>query len=174
LPLLTELKKRDITYRGVLYIGLMIVNGEPFVLEYNARFGDPETEPLMFMLKSDIVPYFMACAQGDLEKLHELEWFEGYGATVVMASGGYPESYKKGEPIQGLDVIEENAVVFHAGTTMKNGNIVTDGGRVLMVTASGKTIHEAMKNVYSNTEKISFNNSFFRHDIGHREINRNK
>lgn len=174
LPLLTELKKRDITYRGVLYIGLMIVNGEPFVLEYNARFGDPETEPLMFMLKSDIVPYFLACAEGDIEKLPELEWFEGYGATVVMASGGYPESYKKGEPIQGLDVIEENAVVFHAGTTMKNGNIVTDGGRVLMVTASGKTIHEAMKNVYSNTEKISFNNSFFRRDIGHREINRNK
>ncbi|HPV21047.1 MAG TPA: phosphoribosylglycinamide synthetase C domain-containing protein, partial [bacterium] len=120
------------------------------------------------------VPYFLACAEGDIEKLPELEWVEGYGATVVMASGGYPESYKKGEPIQGLDVIEENAVVFHAGTTMKNGNIVTDGGRVLMVTASGKTIHEAMKNVYSNTEKISFNNSFFRRDIGHREINRNK
>ena len=125
-PLLTELKKRNITYRGVLYIGLMIVDGEPFVLEYNARFGDPETEPLMFMLKSDIVPYFLSCAEGDLEKLPELEWLEGYGATVVMASGGYPESYRKGEIIHGLDMIKENAVVFHAGTTTKNGSIVTD------------------------------------------------
>ena len=173
MPLLEELKKRDIDYRGVLYIGLMIVEGIPFVLEYNARFGDPETEPLMFMLKSDIVPYFAACADKALGTLPELEWHEGYGATVVMASGGYPDSYKKGEIIQGLDAVDGKSAVFHAGTVFDTeGKIITDGGRVLMVTSSGGTIKEAMKNVYSNVEKISFNNSFFRRDIGHREIKR--
>lgn len=175
IPLLNELKKRNIDYKGVLYIGLMIVNGEPFVLEYNARFGDPETEPLMFMLKSDIVPYFIACADKTLNELPELEWFKGYGATVVIASHGYPENYKKGETIKGLDQVEDDCAVFHAGTVFdKTGAVVTDGGRVLMVTASGSTISKAVENVYRNVEKISFNNSFFRRDIGHREIKREK
>ncbi|MGI6395546.1 MAG: phosphoribosylamine--glycine ligase [bacterium] len=173
-PLLKELKNRGIKYKGVLYIGLMIVNGKPFVLEYNARFGDPETEPLLFMLKSDIVPYFLGSIQENLETLPELEWTEGYGVTTVIASGGYPGSYKKGELISGLDKVGEECKVFHAGTAFKDGKVVTDGGRVLMVTSSGETISKALENVYKNVEKIEFNNAFFRRDIAHRELIREK
>ena len=188
-PLLGELKKRGINYRGILYIGLMIVDGEPFVLEYNVRFGDPETEPLMFMLISDIVPYFWAVAgkegsQADkngslplcttLEALPELVWRSGYGMCVVLASGGYPEGYEKGKIISGLDLVDENCVVFHAGTKYDTeGNIVTDGGRVLMVTSAGKGIAEAVENTYRNVEKITFDKAYFRHDIAHREMERN-
>ena len=176
-PLLDELKKRGIDYRGILYIGLMIVDGEPFVLEYNVRFGDPETEPLMFMLISDIVPYFRAVAgKGDttLEALPELVWRSGYGMCVVLASGGYPEGYEKGKVISGLDSVDENCVVFHAGTKFDAlGNIVTDGGRVLMVTSGGKDINEAVENTYKNVEKITFDKAYFRHDIAHREMERN-
>lgn len=176
-PLLGELKKRGIDYRGILYIGLMIVDGEPFVLEYNVRFGDPETEPLMFMLISDIVPYFRAVAgKGDttLEALPELVWRSGYGMCVVLASGGYPEGYEKGKVISGLDSVDENCVVFHAGTKFDAlGNIVTDGGRVLMVTSGGNDINEAVENTYKNVEKITFDKAYFRHDIAHREMERN-
>lgn len=173
-PLLEELKRRNIDYKGVLYIGLMIVDGKPFVLEYNARFGDPETEPLMFMLKSDIVPYFIACADKTLNKFPELEWHEGYGACVVMASDGYPGSYKKGIKIEGLENIDETSFVFHAGTVKRDSGIFTDGGRVLMVTSSGTTVSETMQNVYSSVQKIRFDGSFFRKDIAHREIKREK
>ena len=176
-PLLNELKKRGINYRGILYIGLMIVDGEPFVLEYNVRFGDPETEPLMFMLISDIVPYFQAVAgKGDvtLESLPELVWRSGYGMCVVLASGGYPEGYEKGKVITGLDSVDENCVVFHAGTKFDaSGKIVTDGGRVLMVTSAGRNIAEAVANTYKNVEKITFDKVYFRHDIAHREMERN-
>ena len=176
-PLLNELKKRGINYRGILYIGLMIVDEEPFVLEYNVRFGDPETEPLMFMLISDIVPYFQAVAgKGDvtLESLPELVWRSGYGMCVVLASGGYPESYEKGKVISGLDSVDENCVVFHAGTKFDaSGNIVTDGGRVLMVTSAGRNIAEAVANTYKNVEKITFDKVYLRHDIAHREMERN-
>ena len=176
-PLLNELKKRGINYRGILYIGLMIVDGEPFVLEYNVRFGDPETEPLMFMLISDIVPYFQAVAgKGEvtLESLPELVWRSGYGMCVVLASGGYPEGYEKGKVISGLDSVDENCVVFHAGTKFDaSGNIVTDGGRVLMVTSAGRNIAEAVANTYKNVEKITFDKVYFRHDIAHREMERN-
>ena len=188
-PLLNELKKRGINYRGILYIGLMVVDGEPFVLEYNVRFGDPETEPLMFMLISDIVPYFWAVSgkegsQADkngslplcttLEALPELVWRSGYGMCVVLASGGYPEGYEKGKIILGLDSVDENCVVFHAGTKFDaSGKIVTDGGRVLMVTSSGKNIAEAVENTYKNVERITFDKVYFRHDIAHREMERN-
>ncbi len=188
-PLLSELKKRGINYRGILYIGLMIVDGEPFVLEYNVRFGDPETEPLMFMLISDIVPYFWAVSGKEersntkngkippfttLEALPELVWRSGYGMCVVLASGGYPESYEKGKVISGLDSVDENCVVFHAGTKFDAaGNIITDGGRVLMVTSAGKDINEAVENTYRNVEKISFDKAYYRHDIAHRERERN-
>ena len=188
-PLLSELKKRGINYRGILYIGLMIVDGEPFVLEYNVRFGDPETEPLMFMLISDIVPYFWAVSGKEersntkngkippfttLEALPELVWRSGYGMCVVLASGGYPESYEKGKVISGLDSVNENCVVFHAGTKFDAaGKIITDGGRVLMVTSAGKDINEAVENTYRNVEKISFDKAYYRHDIAHRERERN-
>lgn len=188
-PLLNELKKRGINYRGILYIGLMIVDGEPFVLEYNVRFGDPETEPLMFMLISDIIPYFWAVSGKEerqntkseklppfssLEALPELVWRSGYGMCVVLASGGYPEGYETGKIITGLDSVDENCVVFHAGTKFDaSGNIMTDGGRVLMVTSAGKNIAEAVENTYKNVEKITFDKVYFRHDIAHREMERN-
>ena len=190
-PLLKELKNRGINYRGILYIGLMIVENEPFVLEYNVRFGDPETEPLMFMLISDIVPYFWAVpgknnsfsGQKDetvppftsLEALPDLVWRKGYGMCVVLASGGYPESYEKNKEISGLGNIDKNCFVFHAGTKFdKTGKILTDGGRVMMVTSKGETIAQAVENTYKNVEKISFDKMYFRHDIAHREIERNK
>ena len=191
LPLLDELKKRGINYRGILYIGLMIVDGNPFVLEYNVRFGDPETEPLMFMLVSDIIPYFWAVSGKEscekskngtplppftsLEAMPELVWRSGYGMCVVMASGGYPEAYEKGKVISGLDDVDENCVVFHAGTKADGkGNILTDGGRVLMVTSRGDSIAQAVENTYKNVGKISFDKAYFRHDIAHREIERMK
>jgi len=173
-PLLNELKKRDIDYRGVLYIGLMIVDGVPYVLEYNARFGDPETEPLMFMLESDIVPYFKACIEKTLDKLPDMRWYDGYGATVVMASGGYPDSYKKGVEIKGLDTVDRDCAVFHAGTIHQGNRILTDGGRVLMVTGRGRTAQDAISKVYSNVEKITFEGLCYRKDIGYREIKRHK
>ncbi len=172
-PLLAELKKRGIDYRGVLYIGLMIVDGLPYVLEYNVRFGDPETEPLMFMLESDIIPYFLGCIEKTLNKLPEMKWKNGYGATVVMASEGYPGSYSKGFQIDGLDSIEKGCSVFHAGTCLDhNGRIVTDGGRVLMVTGSGSTIKEALEKTYKSVRNISFKGACFRSDIGYRELKR--
>ncbi len=189
LPLLNELKKRGIDYRGILYIGLMIVENEPFVLEYNVRFGDPETEPLMFMLISDIIPYFWAIAGKEkpsggrnetlppfstLEALPELVWRSGYGMCVVLASGGYPESYEKGKIISGLESVDKNCEVFHAGTKFDaSGNTVTDGGRVLMVTSCGATITQAIENTYENVRKINFDKMYFRHDIAHREKERN-
>ncbi len=190
-PLLKELKKRGINYRGILYIGLMVVEGEPYVLEYNVRFGDPETEPLMFMLISDIIPYFWAVAGKEgsslrgkdenmplfttLESLPDLVWRSGYGMCVVLASGGYPESYEKGKIISGLDSVDNDCVVFHAGTKFDaSGNIVTDGGRVLMVTSGGKNINEAVENTYKNVAKITFDKAYFRHDIAHREQERAK
>ncbi len=174
-PLLETLEKKGIEYRGALYIGLMICDNEPFVLEFNARFGDPETEPLTYMMKSDIVPYLVATAEGKLEELPEIQWNEGYGVTVVIASEGYPEQFEKGFPIEGLDKIKGESVVFHAGTSKNNeGAFVNNGGRVLMVTSNGETIEEAIKNVYTATDLISFKNAYFRKDIAHRELKRVK
>jgi phosphoribosylamine---glycine ligase len=172
-PLLNELKKRGIDYRGVLYIGLMIVDGLPYVLEYNVRFGDPETEPLMFMLESDIIPYFLGCIEKNIDKLPEMSWKKGYGVTVVLSSGGYPGSYPKGYEITGLETVDKNCAVFHAGTvTDQNGKTATDGGRVLMVTDSGVTIKDALEKVYKNVRKISFKDAYYRTDIGYRELQR--
>ncbi|MBR6245427.1 phosphoribosylamine--glycine ligase [bacterium] len=184
-PLLAELKRRKIVYRGILYIGLMLVEGEPYVLEFNVRFGDPETEPLMFMLVSDIVPYFLSAAENtrffkhqnppvmQLEMLPDFLWHQGYGISVVLASKGYPDSYEKGKVITGLDEKSNDFTVFHAGTKLSDdGRTVTDGGRVLMVTTSGKTIREAIDNVYKNVDRIKFDGIQFRHDIAFKELKR--
>lgn len=172
-PLLAEFKKRSIDYRGVLYIGLMMVDETPYVLEYNVRFGDPETEPLMMMMKSDIVPYMTATCEKKLGETEEICWHEGVGATVVLASHGYPESYEKGKVIEFFNNIDSDCVVFHAGTkSTEDGKIVTDGGRVLMVTCRGKNISNAIEKTYLNTEKIVFDGAFCRKDIGYREIKR--
>lgn len=172
-PLLATLAKRGIPYRGILYVGLMIVKGEPFVLEYNVRFGDPETEALLYLLEDDILPYLRAVATGSLGTLPEFSWHPGAAATVVVASGGYPGSYRRGLPITGLDTVDPSVTVFHAGTARDpNGRLIAIGGRVLMVTARGDTLAEAATRATENAARISWEGSFFRRDIGHRDLHR--
>jgi len=160
-------------YSGVLYAGLMMEGDEPLVLEYNVRFGDPETQVIMPRMKSDIVPVLEACARGDLSDV-EVEWTEDACVTVVMASGGYPGSYTKGYPIEGLDRAEQEpgVVVFHAGTAEKNGEIVTNGGRVLGVTATAQDLPQAIQKAYEAVEQISFRDAHYRSDIGQKGLNK--
>lgn len=156
---------------GLLYPGLMIDHeGNPKVLEFNCRFGDPETQVLMRLLKNDLLDLFEACIDGTLDS-HSLEWEKKHAICVVLASGGYPGSYKKGIPISGLDEIDdEDVVVFHAGTAMLNGQLVTNGGRVLGVTVIADTLEEARAKVYSIIEQyIRFDGMHYRKDIGARQ-----
>ena len=160
-------------YKGVLYAGLMIAGGRPKVMEFNARFGDPETQAVIPRLKSDIVPVMQACIDGTLDKV-QLEWADGPAVCVVIASGGYPGDYEKGVVINGLEAAGamENVIVFHAGTARKGGDITTNGGRILGVTALGGDIEEAIGTAYKAVERISFEKAYFRRDIGHRALER--
>ncbi len=160
-------------YKGVLYAGLMIANGKTKVLEFNARFGDPETQAVIPRLKSDIVPIMQACIDGTLDKV-QMEWTDDPAVCVVMASGGYPVKYEKGKVISGLKEANamEDVIVFHAGTAKEGDNIVTNGGRVLGVTALGSDIEDAINRAYKAVEKISFEKAYFREDIGHRALRR--
>lgn len=165
--MLTEGRK----YRGVLYAGLMITGSGPQVLEFNVRWGDPETQPLLMRMKSDVVPVLLATADGTLDQV-QVEWDERAALCVVMASGGYPGSYEKGKPIEGLDKAAKlkDVMVFHAGTTMSGGRIVTNGGRVLGVTALGETIAEAQRRAYEAAELIHWEGVQYRRDIGYRAV----
>jgi len=158
-------------YKGVLYAGLMIKDGEPRVVEFNARFGDPETQAVLPRLKSDIVPVMQACIDGDLDKV-QMEWTQEVAVCVVMASGGYPGKYGKGSAIYGLKDASamNNVIVFHAGTARDGDKIVTSGGRVLGVTAIGQSIGSAIERVYKALEKIHFENAYYRKDIGYRAL----
>jgi phosphoribosylamine--glycine ligase len=160
-------------YQGVLYAGLMIRNGEARVLEFNARFGDPETQPLLMRMKSDLIPVLEATIDGRLSSL-KVEWEEQPTVCVVMASQGYPGSYEKGKVISGLEEAAKipGTFVFHAGTTYKEGKIVTNGGRVLGVTAIGKTIGDAIGLAYEAVAKISWEGAYYRKDIGRKALNR--
>ena len=160
-------------YKGVLYAGLMISDGKPKVMEFNARCGDPETQAVIPRLKSDIVPVIQACIDGTLDKV-KLEWIEGPAVCVVMASGGYPVEYEKGKVISGLEDADamENVTVFHAGTAKMGDDIITNGGRVLGVTALGNDIRDAIDTAYKAVEKISFQKAYYRMDIGHRALER--
>ena len=158
-------------YTGFLYAGIMIdPQGTPKVLEYNCRFGDPETQPIMARMQSDLVELCLAATKGQLAD-QECQWDSRAALGVVMAAGGYPDSYHKGDVIEGIDQVTE-ALVFHAGTAQDNGQIVTNGGRVLCVTALGDTVAEAQQKAYSGVDKIRWNNRYFRTDIGHRAITR--
>ncbi|GAB2197997.1 phosphoribosylamine--glycine ligase [Sessilibacter sp. MAH4] len=162
------------TYTGFLYAGLMISpQGEPKVIEYNCRFGDPETQPIMMRLQSDLVELCNAALAGDLDKT-EAKWDDRPSVGVVLAAGGYPSDYAKGDVISGLDIeFNENSKVFHAGTTFNdNGDVVTSGGRVLCATALGNTVKEACENAYQAAEAIDWTGRFFRKDIGYRAIAR--
>jgi phosphoribosylamine--glycine ligase len=160
-------------YRGVLYAGLMVKDGEVKTLEFNARFGDPECQPLLMRLKSDIVPVLLAVAKGDLSGI-ALEWHDKAAVCVVMAAEGYPGDYRKGDVISGLPeaAAVEDVFVFHAGTSMKDGACVTNGGRVLGVTALGPTVLKAIENAYQGVSKINWAGAQYRKDIGHKAIGR--
>jgi phosphoribosylamine--glycine ligase len=160
-------------YRGVLYAGLMVKDGVVKTLEFNARFGDPECQPLLMRMKSDIVPVLMAVADGDLSGI-ELQWHDKVAVCVVMAAEGYPGDYRKGDVINGLDLVAtlDNTYVFHAGTKMKEGACVTNGGRVLGVTALGSTVKEAISEAYKGVACITWPGVQFRTDIGSKALDR--
>lgn len=172
-PTIEGLSEMGIQFRGVLYAGLMIKDGVPSVLEYNVRLGDPECQPLMMRITSDIVPVMMACAKGELEG-QSIEWDERPSVCVVMAAGGYPEKYGKGYEITGLDDAAkmDDVFVFHAGTKGENGKIVTSGGRVLGVTALGDDIGAAIDRAYKACGAIGWEGVHYRRDIGFRALNR--
>lgn len=154
-------------FKGIIFFGLMLTEKGPKVLEYNARFGDPEAQVVIPRMKNDMVEVCQACIDGTLDQIN-LEFEDNAAVCVVLASDGYPVSYEKGFPIEGLENFEgkEGYYVFHAGTALKDGKIVTNGGRVLGVTAKGATLKEARKNAYTATEWIQFENKYMRHDIG--------
>ncbi len=170
-PVVDCMNRNDTPYKGVLYAGLMVTAGGPRVLEFNVRFGDPETQPIMMRLKSDLLEVCLAVCEQKLDQV-TLEWDERPAVCVVMASGGYPGDYEKGKVITGISEAEqlEDVVVFHAGTAMKDGKLVTAGGRVLGVTAIGATIADAKKQAYEAAGKISFEGAHYRRDIADKAI----
>jgi len=160
------MNRNETPYKGVLYAGLMMTAGGPRVLEFNVRFGDPETQPILMRLKSDLLEVCLAVCERRLEEV-TLEWDTRPAVCVVMASGGYPGDYEKGKEITGIEEAEKlsDVVVFHAGTAMKDGRLVTAGGRVLGVTAAGETIAEAKTRAYEAVGEISFDGAYYRRDI---------
>ncbi|WP_029034302.1 phosphoribosylamine--glycine ligase [Salinimicrobium terrae] len=163
-PTISGLETEDIDYKGFVFIGLIKVGEEPYVIEYNVRMGDPETEVVLPRIESDLVEVFQKVASGNLSEL-KLKVKNEAAATLMLVSGGYPEAYEKGKEITGLDEVE-NSIVFHAGTAEKNGKVVTNGGRVLAITSFGKDFPKAIKKSYQNAEKIHFDKMYFRKDIG--------
>ena len=171
-PTIAAMEKEGCPYRGCLYLGLMVTHEGPKVVEFNARFGDPETQVVLPLLDGDLVQIMCACADGTLADV-PIHWKDGAAVCVVLAAGGYPASYERGDVIHGIpDAENAGALVFHAGTAGKDGNIVTNGGRVLGVVGMGKDITAAVKKTYEAVEKISFKNVYHRKDIAHRALNR--
>ena len=161
-----SMKNEGITFKGFLYAGIMLKDDEPYVLEYNVRMGDPECQPITMRMDFDLYDYFVASANGELSSMPQISWNNQYSVCVVLASEGYPESYPKNEEIIGFDSIPDNAYVFHAGTKKEDGKILSNGGRVLGVTALGDTLESAIANAYAASEKISWPHKFCRKDIG--------
>ncbi len=171
-PFLKGVQEDKLDFRGIIYAGLMITDKGPKVLEFNVRFGDPETQAILTRLKSDLLEALVAVADGRLSDV-KLEWYDEPSVCVVLASNGYPGHYEKGKPISGLDDAEKTgAVVFHAGTKLADGQIVTNGGRVLGVTARGKDIAVAVQNAYKAVSCISWEGMQYRKDIAHRALER--
>ena len=166
-PTLAELKRRNIDYKGFLYAGLMINEQKIKVLEYNCRFGDPETQPILMRMKSDFLSLCLKAAKQELKGV-QIDWDDRSALGVVMASKGYPEKYETGFPISGLNGENETTKVFHCGTKIEGEKILSNGGRVLCVTGLGENLDTAFKNAYETTSKISWDGAFYRKDIGKR------
>ena len=172
IPTIRAMEKEGRLYKGCLYAGLMITEDGPRVVEFNARFGDPETQVVLPLLESDLVDIMLACADGTLAE-QDIQWSDGAAVCVVIASGGYPKAYEKGKVISGLDAAEKaGSLVFHAGTAEKDGQIVTAGGRVLGVVAKAADIRSAVDKAYDGVARISFDGAFHRNDIAHRALER--
>jgi len=170
-PTVRALAEEGRRYKGVLYAGLMITADGPKVIEFNARFGDPETQAILPLLKGDLAELMMAVFEERLAGI-DIAWSGGACVGVVLASGGYPGKYETGLPINGLDAVDKDIVVFHAGTKYSDGSIVTDGGRVLTVVGTGRDISDARERVYANIPRIQFEGCHYRRDIGLREVAR--
>ncbi len=164
-PTVEAMAKEGRPFRGCLYFGLMLTPDGPKVVEYNSRFGDPETQPVLSLLKTDLLEIMLACTNGTLDQL-DIQWSGGAACCIVMASGGYPLSYKKGYEITGLDTVPEDVVVYHAGTKLDGGRYLTSGGRVLGVTATAEDLEHAIAKAYGAVEHISFQDAHYRTDIG--------
>jgi len=163
---ISSLRNEGITFKGFLYAGIMLKDGEPYVLEYNVRMGDPECQPILMRMDSDLFEYLVGSVEGTLENTPLISWKNKSAVCIVLASKGYPESYPKGEEIFGLGNTFDDAYIFHAGTKELDKKIITNGGRVLGVTALGDTLEAAIKRAYDVTEKISWENKYLRTDIG--------
>jgi len=167
---INAMKNEGIPFKGFLYAGIMLREGKPYVLEYNVRMGDPECQPITMRMNFDLYDYFVACVEGKLSSLPSASWKSQFAVCVVLASKGYPASYQKNDEITGFDSIADGAIVFHAGTKKHNDKILSNGGRVLGVTALGDTLDSAITHAYSAAEKIVWSNKYFRKDIGRKGL----
>ena len=169
LPTLAAMRDEGCPFKGCLYFGLMVTPNGPKVIEYNCRFGDPETQVVLPLLKTDLLTVMQAVENETLAEL-DVEWSDGAAACVILASGGYPSSYEKGKVMTLPETTPENVIIYHAGDKLSNGKLVTSGGRVLGVTATAPTLAEALKDAYAATETVSFDGKYMRHDIGQRAL----
>ena len=167
---INAMKNEGIPFKGFLYAGIMLRDGKPYVLEYNVRMGDPECQPITMRMNFDLYDYFVACVEGKLSSLPSASWKSQFAVCVVLASKGYPASYPKNDEITGFDSIADGAIVFHAGTKKHDDKILSNGGRVLGVTALGDTLDSAITNAYSAAEKIVWSNKYLRKDIGQKGL----
>ena len=164
-PTVRGLKEEGIVYQGFIFFGLISVDGEPFVIEYNCRMGDPETEVVMPRLENDLVELLVAMEEGKLNEV-EIKHDTRAACTVMLVSEGYPGAYAKGKPMQGLEQVK-NSILFHAGTTVLEGETCTNGGRVIAITSMGETLEEALSTSYKNAEEVTYEGKYFRRDIGY-------